>query len=294
MGVIGAGYDNLGLPWIEVTSGGQISYDTIQQSIGQGYQYGVNGVYMKADSISQLLQPVTLEKNNRRGIFELKQFIPTIDPYQYISAINKDVVDSAQHESLTFNGLQNFVLPLEKDADVYIVFSLEEQSTNNLLITSPDNFQRLEYFDYLADFPDRDGGILGTQRQLFVALRVKNNSEFLLPGSGFLGKVSLLGGAPDTYAQSENAFGLWSWATFNNEPFNVSAINLQYKPTGAPTFESITLTGNFTTAQSWATALNAQTGLGLFWVTYNPSNQPTLLTTNDTLDFGNLTYTGTL
>lgn len=292
MGVIGAGYDNFGTPWIEVTSGGQISYNTIQQSIGQGYQYGVNGLYMKAETISQLLQPVTLEKNNRRGIFELKQFVPTIDPYQFIAAVNKDVVDSAQHESLTFNGLQNFVLPIEKDANIYIVFSLEEQSTNNLLVTSPDNFQRLEYYDYFADFPDRDAGVLDTQRQLFVALRVKNNSETL--GSGFLGKVSLLGGAPDTYAQSENANGLWSWATFNNEPFNVSAINLQFKKAGAPTFESITLDGSFTTAQSWADALSFRTGLGLFWVTYNPSNQPTLLTTNDTLDFGNLTYTGTL
>lgn len=292
MGVIAAGYDNFGTPWIQVTSGGQISYDTIQQAIGQGYQYGVNGVYMKADKISQLLQPITLEKNNRRGIFELKQFIPTIDPYQFIAAINQEVVDNAQHEQLTFNGLQNFVMPLESDANVYVVFSMEEQSTNNNLITSPDNFQRLEYFDYFADFPERDGGLMGTQRQLYIVLRVINNSATL--GVPFLGKVSLLGGAPDTYAQSINANGLWSWATFNNEPFNVSAINLQYKPTGAPTFDSLTLDGSFTTAQSWANALNAQTGLGLFWVSYNPLNQPTLLTTNDTLDFGNLTYTGTL
>jgi hypothetical protein len=62
MGTIGVGYDNFGTPWLQVTSGGQISYNTIQQSIGQGYQFGVNGVYMKAQGISQLLQPITLEK----------------------------------------------------------------------------------------------------------------------------------------------------------------------------------------------------------------------------------------
>lgn len=290
MGTIAAGYDNFGTPWLEAQSGGQISYDVIQQSIGQGYQFGVNGLYMKANAISQLLQNVTLEKNNRRGIFEQKQFVPTIDPYQFVAAINQDVVDLEQHESLTFNGLQNFVVPIEAGEQVYFVFSLQEQSTNNLL-PSPTNFERLEYFDYLADFPEREAGS-GTQRDILVQLIVKNNSAAL--GLPFTGKISLLGGAPDTYNQSVNADGLWTWATFNNEPFNVSEINLQYKKAGAPTFTSLTLNGNFDTAQSWANALNSQTGLGLFWVYYNFSNQPILATTNDTLDFGTLTYTGTL
>ena len=70
MGTIAAGYDNFGTPWLQVIAGGQISYNVIQQSIGQGYQYGVNGLYMKANTISQLLEIITLEKNNRRGIYE--------------------------------------------------------------------------------------------------------------------------------------------------------------------------------------------------------------------------------
>lgn len=290
MGVIAAGYDNFGSPWLEVTSGGQINYDVIQQSIGQGFQFGVNGLYMKANNISQLLQNVTLEKNNRRGIFEQKQFVPIIDPYQSIAALNQDVIDQQQHESLTFNGLQNFVVPIEAGEQVYFVFSLQEQSMSNLL-PSPTNFERLEYFDYLADFPQREAGI-GPQRDILVQLVVRNNSSAL--GVPFLGRVSLLGGAPDTYNQSINANGLWSWATLNNEPFNVSAINLQFRKAGAPLFTSLTLNGNFNTAQSWANALNSQTALGLFWVDYNPSNQPILFTTNDELEFGNLTYTGTL
>lgn len=290
MGTIAAGYDNLGTPWLEVASGGQTSYEVIQQSIGQGFQFGVNGLYMKANAISQLLRSVTLEKNNRRGIFEQKQFIPTVDPYQLLAAINQDVIDMAQNESLTFNGLQNFVVPIESSETVYFVFSLQEQSMSNLL-PSLTNFERLEYFDYLADFPERDANS-GPQRDILVQLVVKNNSASL--GVPFLGKVSLLGGAPDTYNQSLNARGLWSWPTLNNEPFNVSSINLQYKKAGAGPFTSVTLDGAFDTAQSWADALNSQTALGLFWVDYNPSNQPILLTTNDTLDFGTFTYTGTL
>jgi hypothetical protein len=290
MGTIAAGYDNFGTPWLEVVSGGQIDYNVIQQSIGQGYQYGVNGLYMKANTINQILQPVTLEKNNRRGIFEQKQFVPTIDPYQLVAALNSDVVDEGQHESLTFNGLQNFVVPIEAGENVFFVFSLQEQGTSNIM-PKPSNFEMLEYFDYLADFPDKDAGSF-TQRDILVQLRVVNNSADL--GVPFIGKVSLLGGAPDTYNQSLNADGLWQWATLNTEPFNVSAINLQYKKAGAPTFSSITLNGSLTSAQSWANALNAQTGLGLFWVSYNVFNQPILLTTNDTLDFGTLTYTGTL
>ena len=291
MGTLTVGYDNFGTPWLELTSGGQIPYSVIEQSIGQGFQFGVNGVYMKANTVSQILNPITLEKNNRRGIFELKQFIPTVDPYQIISAITADVVDEAQHESLTFNGLQTFILPIDAGEQVFVVFSLQEQSTNNLIVDSPTNFERLEYFDYLADFPDRDAGSR-TQRDILVQLVVKNNSLDL--GIPFQGKVSLLGGAPDTYNQSINSNGLWQWATFNNEPFNVSAITLNYKLVGEPSFQTITLNGDFNSVQSWATALNAQTGLGLFWVSYNVFNQPILQTTNDSLTFGNLIYTGTL
>lgn len=292
MGTIAVGYDNFGVDWIQVIAGGQIDYNVIQQSIGQGTQYGLNGLYMKTKTISQLLQTVTLEKNNRRGIFEQKQFVPTIDPYQLVSAITADVVDHKENESLTFNGLQNFVVPIETDEQVFFVFSLEEQGVSKLMIDTPDNFERLEYYDFLADFPDAEVPTKSTQKEILVQLRVINNSTIL--GDPFTGKVSLLGGAPDTYNQSANAQGLWSWATANTEPFNVSAINLQYKNAGAPTFLNQTVYGSFNTAQSWANALNTQTGLGLFWVTYNILNQPILMTTNDTLDFGTLTYTGTL
>jgi hypothetical protein len=294
MGIINAIAINTGdgQPWVSLKSGGQISYDVIQQSIGQGFQFGVNGVYMKGNAISQLLQPVTLEKNNRRGIFELKQFIPTIDPYQFISAVNKDVVDSEQHESLTFNGLQNFVLTIEPLETVFFVFSLEEQSTNNLLLTSPTNFERLENEEGLIDYPDREGDASKTQRNLFVQLRVFNRLEF--GGIPQPVKVSLLGGAPDTYAQSSNATDAYFWPTFTPEPYSVTSFTLEYKKVGEPTFKTVELFGFFNTVQSWANALSFQTGLGLFWVTYDFAGDPILTTTNDTLEFGDFNYTGTL
>jgi len=277
--------------YIDVKSGGQISYDTVQQSIGQGYQFGLNGLYMKANTTEQLLQPVTLEKNNRRGIFEQKQYIPTIDPFQFVSAVNSDVVDNTQHETLTLDGKQNFVLEIMPEQTVIFVFSLQEQSTNNLL-QSPTNFEKLEHFDFLADYPERDGGS-NTQRDLLVQVTVQNNLKLGLTPPYPI-KVSLLGGAPDTYAQSSNASNAYFWNTFATEPFNVSSFTLEYKIVGAPTFDTVQLFGSFTTAQSWATALNSQTGLGLFWVAYNINNEPELITTNDTLEFGNLDYTGTL
>jgi len=290
MGIINATLTNTGdgSPWISIQSGGQISYDTIQQSIGQGYQFGVNGLYMKANGVQQLLQNVTLEKNNRRGIFEQKQFIPTVDPYQLLSAITSDVVDHQQHESLTFNGLQNFVIEILAGEKVYFVFSLQEQSMNNL-IPSPTNFERLEYYDFLADFPDKDAGS-GTQRDIYVQVAVDNRSTIF--SQNFPIKVSLLGGAPDTYAQSANASNLWQWSTFTPEPYSITSFTLQYKKTGAPTFQTVELFGIFNTVQSWANALNAQTALGLFWVTDNGG--PTLTTTNDTLEFGDFNYQGTL
>ncbi len=290
MGTISAGYDNFGSPWLEVISGGQISYNVIQQSISQGYQYGVNGLYMKANSIAQLLEIITLEKNNRRGIFELKEFVPIVDPYQLVSAIVSEVVDQKQHEQLTFDGRQVFVMPIQTTETVFVVFSLAEQSTNNLL-QSPTNFEQLEYFDYLADFPDRED-VSHTERDILVQLKVKNNSTAL--GVPFRGLVSLLGGAPDTYAQSVNANGLWQWNFVALEPYNVSAVQLFYKKVTEITYSSVTVYGSFSTAQQIADALSVQTALGLFWVNKGGLGQPILQTTNDTLDFQNLVYTGTL
>ena len=290
MGTIPAGYDNFGSPWLQVIAGGQISYNTIQQSISQGFQYGVNGLYMKANSISQLLEVITLEKNNRRGIFEVKEFVPTVDPYQLVSAITSDVVDQKQHEQLTFDGKQVFVMPIQASETVFCVFSLEEQSTSNLLQT-PTNFELLEYFDYLADFPDRED-VSHTQRDILVQLRVQNNSAAL--GVPFRGLVSLLGGAPDTYAQSVNANGLWQWNFVALEPFNVTAVEIFAKKVTDVVYTSVTVYGSFQTAQQIADAINVQTALGLFWVTTGGLGQPILQTTNDLLDFQNLVYTGTL
>ena len=281
-----------GLPWIIVNSGGQVSYDTIQQSIGQGYQYGLNGLYMKSNTIPQLLEPVTLEKNNRRGIFELKQFIPTIDPYQKVSAINSQVIDHEQRETLTFNGLQNFVATILPSENVFFVFSIEEQGVNNLMVDSPTNFEVLEHYDYLADFPQREAGANKTQRNLLIQLSIQN--RLTVAGTPAPTKVSLLGGAADTYRQSANAQTAYFWSTFNPEPYNVGSFTLEYRNVGDPTYKLVLLSGGFTTAQSFATALNAQTGLGLFWVTYDFAGDPILTTTNDTLEFGNFDYTGTL
>lgn len=290
MGIISAGYDNFGSPWLQVIAGGQISYNVIQQSISQGYQYGVNGLYMKANTISQLLETISLEKNNRRGIFEAKEFVPTVDPYQFVSAITSDVIDQKSREQLTFDGRQTFVLPIQSTETVFCVFSLEEQSTNNLLQT-PTNFESLEYFDYLADFPDRDE-VSPTQRDILVQLQVRNNSTAL--GVPFRGLVSLLGGAPDTYAQSVNANGLWQWNFVALEPYNISAVQVFFKKVTEVTFSSVTVFGAFSTAQQIANAINVQTALGLFWVKIGGLGQPIIMTTNDTLDFQNFVYTGTL
>lgn len=290
MGIISAGYDNFGSPWLQVIAGGQISYNVIQQSISQGYQYGVNGLYMKANTISQLLETISLEKNNRRGIFEAKEFVPTVDPYQFVSAITSDVIDQKSREQLTFDGRQTFVLPIQSTETVFCVFSLEEQSTNNLIQT-PTNFESLEYFDYLADFPDRDE-VSPTQRDILVQLQVRNNSTAL--GVPFRGLVSLLGGAPDTYAQSVNANGLWQWNFVALEPYNISAVQVFFKKVTEVTFSSVTVFGSFSTAQQIANAINVQTALGLFWVKIGGLGQPVIMTTNDTLDFQNFVYTGTL
>lgn len=290
MGIISAGYDNFGSPWLQVIAGGQISYNVIQQSISQGYQYGVNGLYMKANTISQLLETISLEKNNRRGIFEAKEFVPTVDPYQFVSAITSDVIDQKSREQLTFDGRQVFILPIQSTETVFCVFSLEEQSTNNLIQT-PTNFESLEYFDYLADFPDRDE-VSPTQRDILVQLQVRNNSTAL--GVPFRGLVSLLGGAPDTYAQSVNANGLWQWNFVALEPYNISAVQVFFKKVTEVTFSSVTVFGSFSTAQQIANAINVQTALGLFWVKIGGLGQPIIMTTNDTLDFQNFVYTGTL
>lgn len=277
--------DNLGTPWIEATSGGQINYDTIQQSIGQGYEFGLNQLYMKSTTIPQLLLPISLEKNNRRGIFELKQFIPIVDPYQFTSALFSDVLDKGQNESLVFNGMQNFVSTILPNETVFFQFSMQEISTNNLL-PGRTNFEAMEYFDFLADFPERDG-TSHTDRSLQINLSVKNNSAAL--GVPQNVKISLLGGAPDTYAQSANANNLWTWNGFT-PGFSASTVTLNYKNAGAGSFQQITLNGSFDSIDSIVNSLNVNTSLGLFWYYVGGLGQYILATSNDTLDFGSLIY----
>lgn len=287
MGTIAVGYDNFGTPWIAVTPAGGVTYTEIQNSIGQGYQYSLDGLYMKATTVDQLLNTVTLAKNNRRGIFEVKQFVPTVDPFQYTATIDSEVLDKTQNESLLFNGQQNFILAVNAGERVLFLFKLQEIGQNDLL-QSETNFERM--YDFFSQFPERQLPNK-TDRKIEVALYVQNNSLALgLPQPI---AVSLLGGMIDQYNYSSNADGLWTWNGFSPS-INVTSVTIPYRLTGSLVWQYATVNGSFKSAQEIAITMNAQLYLSLFWVYRGGLGQDIMATSNDTYEFGNISYTGTV
>jgi len=73
------------------------TYDAIQQSVSGSHNYQINEVYIKANDISQILQPITFQKYDANGDILQDKRIPTVDPFSFQPSIkinfkNKDYI----------------------------------------------------------------------------------------------------------------------------------------------------------------------------------------------------------
>jgi hypothetical protein len=96
---------------ISVISTDGTSYESILNSMGS-FVYGVDEVYLKANSNSQILNGFVVEQYDVNGYIKSFEQKPTIDPYQY----QKSVFFKMAKENVVLNGQTTFdlnVLPNE-------------------------------------------------------------------------------------------------------------------------------------------------------------------------------------
>jgi len=137
----------LPIPAIQVMSIGDVSYQTIQQSIGT-YFYKINNIYIYASNLDQLLQPIGLKKYNKFGDKQIRILQPMIDPYQQSSALDQTMLGL----DYIFDSNNGFYPTISANTSVNFQFSTTEISHQDYL-QGVDNFQNIEYLqDYLNDF----------------------------------------------------------------------------------------------------------------------------------------------
>jgi hypothetical protein len=111
MGTVVATTTNFTNGAISVISTDGTSYESILNSMGS-FVYGVDEVYLKANSNSQILNGFVVEQYDVNGYIKSFEQKPTIDPYQY----QKSVFFKMAKENVVLNGQTTFdlnVLPNE-------------------------------------------------------------------------------------------------------------------------------------------------------------------------------------
>lgn len=100
---------------ISVQSTDGTSYESILNSMGS-FVYGVDKVYLKANSNSQILNGFKVEQYDVNGYIKSFEQKPTIDPYQY----QKSVFFKMTKENVVLNGQTTFDLNVLPNEVVYM------------------------------------------------------------------------------------------------------------------------------------------------------------------------------
>ena len=121
---------------VTITSTDGTTYQSIQESIGS-YIYEIINVYLKANSIEQLLNQITFQKYDSNGNIQSVKTIPTVDPTQYQSSLNIEFENS----QYILDGKLNIFYNVDANEEVFmnltvntldrIVF-LDREETNEI------------------------------------------------------------------------------------------------------------------------------------------------------------------
>lgn len=127
-------------PATQVVSQGATTYAQIQASIG-AVVYGVIDLYQWSNNNNQLTNVITLKKYDANGTKYLYNLTPTIDPYQYQSALD------TQFDGLNyaFDGQNGFYPTIEANTTVVMQVGVYELSPSDLMNTR-SNFEGTDFF----------------------------------------------------------------------------------------------------------------------------------------------------
>jgi hypothetical protein len=133
----------LPLPATQVTSQGATSYETIQTSISGGYAFLVLGIYQYATNNAQLNEPITLKRYDANGVKNLMVLTPTIDPYQFTSALNLPTMKY----NYVLDGQNGFYPTIKANTTVSFRIRVETTSASDSFPETPNNYQTLDFFE---------------------------------------------------------------------------------------------------------------------------------------------------
>lgn len=134
---------------IAVTSVSDLSYDTLNASVGTGNDYQFLNLYQYASTLNQLLEPIYLKKFNKQGDRNVMYLAMTIDPYQFTSALNQ----SAQGLDYRFDSNNAFIPRILGSTTVNYRIDIHEFATSDLLTRGESNFGFIDFYeDYEIDF----------------------------------------------------------------------------------------------------------------------------------------------
>lgn len=128
MGIVVATITNYPNGAISVISADGTSYESILNSMGS-FVYGVNEVYMKTNSNSQILKGFKVEQYDVNGYIKSFEQKPTIDPYQY----QKSVFFKMTKENVVLNGQTTFDLSMLPNEVVFMSIYVNELTLRDYL-----------------------------------------------------------------------------------------------------------------------------------------------------------------
>lgn len=134
---------------ISVTSTSDLSYDTLNASVGTGNDYKFLNLYQYATNLNQLLEPIYLKKFNKQGDRNVMYLNMTIDPYQFTSALNQ----TTESLDYRFDSNNAFIPRILGNTTINYRIDIHEFATSDLLTKGESNFGNIEFYDdYEIDF----------------------------------------------------------------------------------------------------------------------------------------------
>lgn len=113
---------------ISVISTDGTSYESILNSMGS-FVYGVDNIYLKTNSNSQILKGFKVEQYDVNGYIKSFEQKPTVDPYQY----QKSVFFKMTKENVILNGQTTFDLDMLPNEVVFMSIYVNELTMRDYL-----------------------------------------------------------------------------------------------------------------------------------------------------------------
>lgn len=129
---------------VSVISTDGTPYESILNSMGS-FVYGVDSVYMKANSNTQILNGFKVEQYDVKGYIKSFEQKPTIDPYQY----QKSVFFKLIKKNVVLNGQTTFDMNILPNEVIYMVIYVEQLSLRDY-VSSGNIFDN----DFFKNFND--------------------------------------------------------------------------------------------------------------------------------------------